>query len=109
MATASEVEPYGEVPELNIYSEEGLSNNLTTIKSIGSFEDFKRANIFICRIVYDSCMQVMWNAVFYDTIAEYASGWRKSRLWYSPPAVKQPILLMENVENVEKVSPEPFL
>lgn len=107
IAIASEVKPSSEFPDQNITIEEGIPNTSRSFKSVGSFEDFKRANISVCRVVYDSCMQVMWNAVFYDPIAEFASGWRTNRLWYTPPAVEEPILLLENVENVEKSrSPE---
>lgn len=32
-------------------------------------------------MLFDYCMQVMWNAVFYDTVAKYSSAWRKRKLW----------------------------
>lgn len=34
-------------------------------------------------------MQVMWNAVFYDSIAEYSSTWRRNKLWFGQPNVKE--------------------
>lgn len=102
VATASEEKPCGEVHDQNVSIEEGIPDTLTRFKSFGSFEDFKRAYLSVCRVVYNSCMQVIWNAVFYDSIAEYTSDWRKSRVWYSPTAVRQPICLSENVETVKK-------
>ncbi|KAL4650567.1 hypothetical protein ACB092_01G096400 [Castanea dentata] len=50
-------------------------------KSVGSIETFWRSNEVVCRMLFDYCMQVMWNAVFYDTVAEYSSAWRKRKLW----------------------------
>lgn len=32
-------------------------------------------------------MQVTWNAVFYDSMVEYLSSWRKGKLWYGQPNV----------------------
>lgn len=36
------------------------------------------------------CMEVMWNAVFYDTVAEHSSAWRKRKLWSGYPKFKIP-------------------
>ncbi|KZV31343.1 hypothetical protein F511_05447 [Dorcoceras hygrometricum] len=48
-------------------------------KCIGSLENFRSAYMTLCRTLYDSCMQDMWNAIFYDLVAEYSSTWRKSK------------------------------
>ena len=50
-------------------------------KSVGSIENFLGSKAVVRRMLYDYCMEVMWNAVFYDTVAEYSSFWRKRKLW----------------------------
>jgi len=51
-----------------------------TKKFVGSLEktysDFSRK-------LFDSCMQVIWNAVIYDSVADQISVWRKEKLWSS--------------------------
>ncbi|KAH8514914.1 hypothetical protein H0E87_003677 [Populus deltoides] len=54
-------------------------------KSVGNADDFWGSYAVICRCLSDYCMEVMWNAVFYDTIAEYTISWRKSKLWFHHP------------------------
>ncbi|KAJ6953213.1 hypothetical protein NC652_005038 [Populus alba x Populus x berolinensis] len=54
-------------------------------KSVGNADDFWGSYAVICRCLFDYCMEVMWNAVFYDTIAEYTISWRKSKLWFHHP------------------------
>ncbi|KAM7518043.1 hypothetical protein LguiB_017005 [Lonicera macranthoides] len=72
-------------------------------KSIGSFENFWDAYIVACRTIFDSSMQVMWNAVFYDPIVEFSSAWRKRKLWSGhSAAVKQGISLKEYEGRIEK-------
>lgn len=51
------------------------------MKSVGSIENFQEANIAISRALFDYCMQVVWNAVFYDPVADYVVTWRKKRRW----------------------------
>ncbi|CAH9073421.1 unnamed protein product [Cuscuta epithymum] len=53
-------------------------------KSVGSYQNFCAAHLLVCRILYESCMQVMWNAVCYDLTADYASAWRKRKRWSDP-------------------------
>ncbi|KAJ7958021.1 Histone-lysine N-methyltransferase [Quillaja saponaria] len=50
-------------------------------KSVGSIENFWWSYAVVRRMLFDYCMQVMWNAVFYDTLAEYSSAWRKRKVW----------------------------
>ncbi|KAL1112315.1 hypothetical protein V6Z11_D02G119400 [Gossypium hirsutum] len=38
-------------------------------------------------MLFEYCMQVTWNAVFYDSMVEYLSSWRKGKLWYGQPNV----------------------
>lgn len=77
------------------------------MKSIGSFENYLEAYAVVCRMFYDSCMQVMWNAVFYDTIADYSSAWRKRKRWYNPNfAFETGILSKQHAEPVERIPDE---
>ncbi|KAL8523875.1 hypothetical protein ACS0TY_013726 [Phlomoides rotata] len=59
------------------------------MKSIGSFENFCAAYTVVSRMLFDSCLQVMWNAVFYDLVSEYSSAWRKRKRWSSNYVVEQ--------------------
>ncbi|KAI3735776.1 hypothetical protein L6452_15289 [Arctium lappa] len=60
-------------------------------KSVGSMEIFCGAYIDFCRKLFDSCMQVIWNAVLYDSVADKISGWRNEKLWSSHDAVEHHI------------------
>ncbi|KAK7303872.1 hypothetical protein RJT34_14790 [Clitoria ternatea] len=62
----------------------------TSIKSVGSIENFWWSYAVVRKVLLDYCMQVMWNAIFYDTLAEYLSTWRKRKLW-SPPKPKKSV------------------
>ncbi|XP_049381217.1 histone-lysine N-methyltransferase ATXR7-like isoform X8 [Solanum stenotomum] len=55
-------------------------------KSVGSFENYCDSYTVVCRKLFDSCMQNIWNAVFYDHVSEYSSAWRKRKRW-SPPCL----------------------
>ncbi|KAL5780971.1 hypothetical protein ACOSQ2_011708 [Xanthoceras sorbifolium] len=59
-------------------------------KSVGSIENFWGSYTVVCGALFDYCMQVMWNAVFYDSIAEYSSAWRKRKLWSGHPKITLP-------------------
>ncbi|KAG8373275.1 hypothetical protein BUALT_Bualt11G0006900 [Buddleja alternifolia] len=69
-----------EVELCNTVDEQCLSGETmrsSSMKSIGSFENFCALYTVVSRMVVDSCLQVMWNAIFYDPVAEYSSAWRK--------------------------------
>ncbi|CDP07236.1 unnamed protein product [Coffea canephora] len=76
------------------------------LKSVGNFENFWVTYVVVCRVLLDSCMEVMWNAVFYDTIAEYSSRWRKRKRWYTPVSVELSIPSKQYVEPCAKVAVE---
>lgn len=59
-------------------------------KSVGSIENFWESYTVVCRMLFDYCMQVMWNAVFYDSVAEYSSSWRRRKLWSGSPVWRIP-------------------
>ncbi|KAJ6351886.1 hypothetical protein OIU76_001163 [Salix suchowensis] len=58
---------------------------LRSTKSVGSIDDFWGCCVVVSSFLSDYCMEVLWNAVFYDTIAECTTSWRKSKLWSSHP------------------------
>ncbi|KAJ0764934.1 putative [histone H3]-lysine(4) N-trimethyltransferase chromatin remodeling SET family [Helianthus annuus] len=80
-------------------------------KFIGSLEktytDFSRK-------LFDSCMQVIWNAVIYDSVADQISVWRKEKMWSSRNVVvesteKLPELTEEiPVEDPEQLSKDDY-
>lgn len=73
----------------NIENEEDpsriVSESLKYTKSVGSAENFETSCSAVCGILHNNCMQIMWNAVFYDTVATYTSSWRKNKLWFRSP------------------------
>lgn len=54
------------------------------VKSVGSIENFWWSYAVVRKVLFDYCLQVMWNAVFFDTVAEYLFSWRKRKLWFHP-------------------------
>lgn len=59
-------------------------------KSGGSIEIFWGSYNIVCKMLFDHCMQVMWNAVFGDRVAQYSSAWRKTKLWSGHPKITGP-------------------
>lgn len=53
----------------------------TSTKSVGSIENFWWSYAVVRKVLHDYCMQVMWNAVVYDCMAECIHNWRKRKLW----------------------------
>lgn len=51
------------------------------MKSIGSIENFQRTNEVTSQVLFDYCMQVLWNAVFYEPVTNYTLNWRKNKRW----------------------------
>lgn len=76
------------------------------MKSVGSFKNYLEAYAVARRMLYDSCMQVMWNAVFYDVIAECSSVWRKRKRWYNPSFADEWDTLSVQAEPLETLSDE---
>lgn len=56
----------------------------SSMKSIGTFENFCAACTLVNRAIFCSCLEVMWNAIAYDSVADYSSTWRRKKIWYSP-------------------------
>ncbi|WRX29865.1 SET domain - like 10 [Theobroma cacao] len=81
-----------------------------SIKSVGSIENFWGSYTVVCKMLFDYCMQVMWNAVFYDSIAEYSSSWRRGKLWFGHPNVMVSATDSRDHGNeTEKVTDKPLL
>ncbi|GMN46851.1 hypothetical protein TIFTF001_016035 [Ficus carica] len=89
--------PFGETNTPNPVTDHELIT-----KSVGSVENFQGSQAVVGKVLFDQCMEVMWNAVFYDTLADYSSAWRKRKLWSSLPISRKPaagnkIRLVENL------------
>ncbi|CAA0806963.1 Histone-lysine N-methyltransferase ATXR7 [Striga hermonthica] len=59
------------------------------LKSVGSYENFCAAYMAVNRMLFLSSSEVLWNAVFYDPIANYSCAWRKRKLWQPPYVVER--------------------
>ncbi|GMI89808.1 hypothetical protein HRI_002650100 [Hibiscus trionum] len=57
------------------------------LKSVGSIENFWGSYSVVCKMLFEYCMEVTWNAVFYDSIVEYLSSWRRGKLWFGQPNI----------------------
>ncbi|CAN4089654.1 unnamed protein product [Withania somnifera] len=64
-------------------------------KSVGSFENFCDSYTVVCKKLFYSCMQGIWNAVFYDHMSEYSSAWRKRKRWAPPCLMVESNILAE--------------
>ncbi|KAA8514717.1 hypothetical protein F0562_017896 [Nyssa sinensis] len=81
----------------------------SSMKSVGSFENFWGAYIVVCRMFFDACMKVTWNALFYDPIVEYSAAWRKRKRWSGhSSAFEQGFQWKEYGGKIEKLSAEPL-
>lgn len=77
------------------------------MKSVGSFENYLETYAIVRRRIYDSCMQDMWNALFYDVVAEYSSLWRKRKRWSNPSVtLERDILCKQQTELLERTPDE---
>ncbi|KAJ9167010.1 hypothetical protein P3X46_021694 [Hevea brasiliensis] len=78
-------------------------------KSVGSIDNILGSCAVVCRILFDYCMEVMWNAVFYDAITEYSTSWRKRKLWLADQKIRIPASVRDYVKETEKLPSELFL
>ncbi|KAI8003925.1 Histone-lysine N-methyltransferase ATXR7 [Camellia lanceoleosa] len=107
VASVSEVPACNDVSGQKHPINESPTNSLASLKSVGNYENIWRAYLFVCRMIFDSCMQVMWNAIFYDPIAKYSSSWRKRRRWSGHcAAAEQGIPFTKYVRKIEKLRSE---
>ncbi|KAL1540305.1 [histone H3]-lysine(4) N-trimethyltransferase [Salvia divinorum] len=102
-AILDEVEVEHIVDSERCYGGETMKPPLT-MKSIGSYENFCAAHTVVSRTLFCSCLEVMWNAIFYDPVADYTSSWRKKRRWYDPSYVaRQSFPYKECSQPIEKL------
>ncbi|XP_038886069.1 histone-lysine N-methyltransferase ATXR7 isoform X2 [Benincasa hispida] len=79
-------------------------------KLIGSVDNFREVHAVICRMLFDYSLQVVWNAVSYDTVAEYSSAWRRKRFWsYRPHYNLASSGYSDRVKKIEKIPAEAAL
>ncbi|KAJ6731260.1 HISTONE-LYSINE N-METHYLTRANSFERASE SETD1 [Salix viminalis] len=88
--------PEWEATACNYISDQACADELSMqlpriTKSVGNADDFRGSYEVFCRCLSDYCMEVMWNAVFYDTIEEYTIYWRKTKLWFHHPYMSKKI------------------
>ncbi|KAF9601714.1 hypothetical protein IFM89_022701 [Coptis chinensis] len=65
-------------------------------KSVGSYENYSEALATTRKVFFDSCMQLMWNAVFYDPVLEQSSAWRKRKRWSDSPTLQNTLAIAED-------------
>lgn len=74
-----------------------------SVKAVGSIENFWWSYSVVRKALFDYCLQVMWNAVFFDTVTEYLFSWRKRKYWSHP---KPPSTVNESKDYVKKIKSE---
>ncbi|XP_047324982.1 histone-lysine N-methyltransferase ATXR7 [Impatiens glandulifera] len=52
-----------------------------SLKSVGSAENFCNSYVASCKLLFDHCMETMWDAVSNDHVTEFSLAWRKRKLW----------------------------
>ncbi|KAL2340176.1 hypothetical protein Fmac_008116 [Flemingia macrophylla] len=72
-----------------------------SIKSVGSIENFWWSYSVVRKVLLDYCMQVMWNAVFFDPIADFLFSWRKRKLWSHPKPQSSANGCKDHAEKIE--------
>jgi len=75
----------------------------TNVKSVGSIENFWWSYAVVRKVLFDHSLQVMWNAVFFDTVTEFLFSWRKKKYWSHP---KPQSSVNESKDSVEKLKSE---
>jgi hypothetical protein len=72
----------------------------TSVKLVGSIENFWWSYAAVRKELFDRCLQDVWNKVFSDTVTDYFLSWRKRKLW-SPPKLQSSV--NESKDYVEKM------
>lgn len=57
----------------------------TSASLLCSSDNFSELLLSVRKIFYYDCMKVLWNAVFYDPVADYCSAWLKRKRWSAVP------------------------
>ncbi|XP_050235385.1 histone-lysine N-methyltransferase ATXR7 isoform X2 [Mercurialis annua] len=89
-ARNEDVTPECEAASFYHDSDQSCSDGMTlqlpkSTKSVGTIDNFLGSQAAVYRILFHYCMEVMWNAVFYDVIADYCNSWRRRKLWFARP------------------------
>ncbi|XP_050920367.1 histone-lysine N-methyltransferase ATXR7 isoform X9 [Lathyrus oleraceus] len=74
-----------------------------SVKAVGSIENFWWSYSVVRKALFDYCLQVMWNAVFFDTVTEYLFSWRKRKYWSHPKPLST---VNESKDYVKKIKSE---
>ncbi|WJX23899.1 [histone H3]-lysine(4) N-trimethyltransferase [Trifolium repens] len=72
----------------------------TSVKLVGSIENFWWSYAAVRKELFDRCLQDVWNKVFSDTVTDYFLSWRKRKLWSHP---KLQSSVNESKDYVEKI------
>lgn len=78
-------------------------------KSVGGIENFYASCSVVCGMLFKYCMEVAWNGIFYDTIADYVTAWRRQNIWYTQPRLALPGSEGEELMTVNVLPSESFL
>lgn len=78
-------------------------------KSVGGIENFNASCSVVCGMLFKYCMEVAWNGIFYDTIADYATAWRRQKLWFGQPRLTFPSSEGEELMTVNSLSESPAM
>ncbi|GAB2247014.1 hypothetical protein Droror1_Dr00006896 [Drosera rotundifolia] len=76
-------------------------------KSVGSIENFWEAHSFICRSLFNNCMEGLWNTVLHDPVADYTISRRRRRRWFgSAKGMEAPVEYDKEGQGLQKVAEE---
>ncbi|KAI4389679.1 hypothetical protein MLD38_001880 [Melastoma candidum] len=63
------------------------------MKSVGGIENFLASHSAVCRLLFNHTTETIWKDVFDETVADYASCWRGSKIWEVPPEMSRDELM----------------
>lgn len=66
--------------EINLFQASHAESS-TSARLFCSSVNFSELLLAVRKIFYYDCMKVLWNAVFYDPVADYCSAWLKRKRW----------------------------
>lgn len=67
----------------SVHKQTPSSNHVESLecKNSGILQNFSEMYSDFCKKLFDSCMQVIWDAVLYDSVADQVSSWRNEKLF----------------------------
>lgn len=93
----------------HLLEDNALVPALVVTKSIGGIDSYWASYSAVCRMLHDYCMEITWNAIFYDSIAYYASSWRSQKIWSGQASVPPSSKCKDKNVQSFLVSPSVFL